>query len=243
MLIALVSCEKVIDIDLSGAEPKIVIDGTITDQPGPYTVKISKTGDYFKPSTFPAVTGASVTISDDTGNSETLTEVADGIYQTSSIQGISGRTYTLKVIAEGEEYTGTSTMQEAIEIDSLSCKYGSFGPFGEGYLLTCHYTPIYSETYCGCKVYRNGKLLDEYSLFYGIFTTGIEEIFELNDFIKVELHILDKVTYSYYSNLKDILGQRGPNTGTPANPNTNLSNGALGYFGAFTIRCDSIVIQ
>ncbi len=100
MSIALLSCEKVIDIDLKNSEPQIVIDGTVNDRPGPYTVKISKTGDYYKPSSFPAVAGADVTISDNAGNTETLSEVTDGIYQTLYIQGIPSRTYTLKVIAE-----------------------------------------------------------------------------------------------------------------------------------------------
>ena len=75
MLTALVSCEKVIDVDLSSVEPQIVIDGTITDQPGPYTVKISKTGDYFNPGAFPAVTGASVTISDNRGYRRNLPDL------------------------------------------------------------------------------------------------------------------------------------------------------------------------
>ena len=30
---------------------------------------------------------------------------------------------------------------------------------------------------------------------------------------------------------------------TPANPNSNLNNGALGYFGAFTVRINTIVVQ
>ena len=244
------SCEKVIDIDLASVKPQIVIDGTITDQPGPYTVKIKKSGDYFNQGAFPAVTDASVTISDNAGNSETLTEVDNGIYQTTVMQGVPGRTYTLKVIAEGEEYSGTSTMQEAIEIDSLTYEYisGGFGPIEEGYKIYCHYTATeVNETYCRFKVYCNGDLLEEYYLSSGMFNMGIQNEdnpFEENDTIKVELHNLDKVTYMYYSNLKDILGQAGGMmTGTPANPNTNLNNGALGYFGAFTVRADSIVIK
>ena len=250
MLTALVSCEKVIDVDLSSVEPQIVIDGTITDQPGPYTVKISKTGDYFNPGAFPAVTGASVTISDNRGHSEILTEVTDGIYLTSSIQGTPGRRYSLQVISEGEEYTATLTMQEVIEIDSLTYEYiqGGFGPFDEGYKITCHYTTAdNSETYCRFKAFSNGNLVEEYFLSSGTFNQGIQseiDPFEKGDTIKIELHNLDEVTYTYYSNLLSILGQAGrAMSGTPANPNTNISNEALGYFGAFTIRPDSIIIR
>jgi len=255
------SCEKVIDIDLKNSEPKIVIDGTITDQPGPYTVKISKTGDYYKPGTFPAVAGAEVTISDNAGNSEILSEVTEGFYQTSTIQGVPGRTYSLKVIAEGKEYTAVSTMPEAIEIDSLTYKYqpgGSFGPDAtEGYKLYIHFTdPAGIENYCRFKVYKNGQLTKGYYLYDDKYTNGNsydyndfedDAILQLNDTAIVELLTLDKSTYDYYSTLSNVLteGDTGPPMmmTTPANPNSNLSNGALGYFGAFTVRSDSIVIQ
>jgi hypothetical protein len=69
----------------------------------------------------------------------------------------------------------------------------------------------------------------------------------LNDTAIVELLTLDKSTYDYYSTLSNVLteGDTGPPMmmTTPANPNSNLSNGALGYFGAFAVRSDSIVIQ
>ena len=255
------SCEKVIDIDLKNSEPQIVIDGTVNDQPGPYTVKIRKTGDYYKPSAFPAVAGAEITISDDAGNSEILSEVAEGIYQTSTIQGIPGRTYTLKVIAEGKEYTATSTMQEAVEIDSLTYEYqpgGSFGPDAtEGYKLHIHFTdPTWTEDYCRFKIYKNGQLAKGYYLYNDKYTNGNsydyndfedDAILQLNDTAFVELLTLDKATYEYYYTLSNVLaeGDTGPPMmmTTPANPNSNLSNGALGYFGAFTVRCDSIIIQ
>ncbi len=261
MSIALSSCEKVIDIDLKNSEPQIVINGTITDQPGPYTVIISKTGDYYKPSTFPAVAGAEVTISDDAGNSEILSEVAEGFYQTSTIQGLPGRTYSLKVITEGKEYTATSTMPEAIMIDSLTYEYqpgGSFGPDAtEGYILHIHFTdPAGIENYCRFKVYKNGQLAKGYYLYDDKYTNGNsydyndfedDAILQLNDTAIVELLTLDKSTYDYYSTLSNVLteGDTGPPMmmTTPANPNSNLSNGALGYFGAFTVRRDSIIIQ
>ena len=53
---------------------------------------------------------------------------------------------------------------------------------------------------------------------------------------------LDLATYDYYRTLFSIL-EGGLGTPNPANPETNLSNGALGYFGACTISRDTIVIQ
>ena len=80
-LMAVQSCQKVIDIDLNSAAPQIVIEGSISDQPGPYTVKITKTVNFSETNIFPAVSGAAVTVSDDAGNSETLQKLLQEFIQ------------------------------------------------------------------------------------------------------------------------------------------------------------------
>ena len=67
-------CQKVINVDLNEAAPRIVIEGVITDRRGPYTVKISKSGSYFNQPVLPPVSGAQVTISDNSGTIDTLKE-------------------------------------------------------------------------------------------------------------------------------------------------------------------------
>ena len=49
-----------------------------------------------------------------------LRETTSGIYVTSKIRGIVGRTYTLKVISEDQEYAGSSTILNHVNIDSLT---------------------------------------------------------------------------------------------------------------------------
>jgi hypothetical protein len=51
----------------------------------------------------------------------------------------------------------------------------------------------------------------------------------------VELWGIDKGVYEYYSTLREILGGAGPSTASPANPTSNISGGAMGYFSAFTV--------
>jgi hypothetical protein len=58
----------------------------------------------------------------------------------------------------------------------------------------------------------------------------------------VELLSLDQKTYGYYRTLEDLLFTNPLFGSTPANPNTNLSNGALGYFGACAVSSKTIVI-
>src|SRR5580698_1411472 len=101
-----VGCQKVINIDLNSASPAIVIVGNINDQPGPYTVTLSQTVNFSQPNTFPAVSGAFISIADNTGFIDTLFETSvPGTYNTKKIMGMPGRTYTLKVIAGGQTYT------------------------------------------------------------------------------------------------------------------------------------------
>src|SRR5688572_8835825 len=71
----------------------LIVDGEITDKPGPYTVKL------FRPapegnSELAPVSNANVTIHDDTGNSTLLTEKSSGVYETTpALVGEVGRSY------------------------------------------------------------------------------------------------------------------------------------------------------
>ena len=70
------------------------------------------------------------------------------------------------------------------------------------------------------------------------------DIYQLNDTVVVELYSLDENTYEYYKTLFPISGgSEMMSFTTPANPNTNLSNGALGYFGAYAVSRDTIIIS
>ncbi len=82
----------------------LVVEGEITDQPGPYTVRLSRTADYSYKSLNLFETGATVVISDNLGNQETLKEQSPGgAYQTSvaGILGVPGRSYKLTIQTKG----------------------------------------------------------------------------------------------------------------------------------------------
>jgi hypothetical protein len=93
------SCVERADFTASNSDSQLVIEGLITDEPGPYTVKLSRSR---KPLDFSGtlpVSAIRVTILDDAGTSEVLTEVLPGTYQTAAngMRGLVGRSYTLKV--------------------------------------------------------------------------------------------------------------------------------------------------
>jgi len=257
LFLLLSSCEELINIDLNSADPKIVIEGTVTDQPGPYRVTITKTTDYYNPGTYPTVIGAEVTITDDLGFSEELQEIENGVYQTINLQGVSDRIYTLTVIAEGQTYSAVSSMPQPTEIDSLYYEKGEGGPRQkdkEGYnLIVVFRDEPGVEDFKRIKVFRNGILQSGYFLYNGRLSDGnvieynrIRTDFELGDFVSIELLSIDKATYEYYSTLGNAAASASVSkiqTKIPANPNSNLTGDALGYFGAFTVRPDSILIE
>src|SRR5690349_4270405 len=98
------SCTDVVPIDLPDPEPQLAVEGNITDQPGPYTIRLTKTGAYFTKDELPAVRGAELTLTDNEGHRETLRETAPGQYQSQSMQGKIGNSYVLTIRAEGQEY-------------------------------------------------------------------------------------------------------------------------------------------
>lgn len=249
------SCEEVIEIDLNSSDPRLVIEGVITDQSGPYKVQITNTTDYYNPGDYPTISGAVVTISDDAGNFETLSETEPGIYQTDSLQGFPGRSYSLSVEINDEIYEASSTMPNANEIDSLYNTFEERGFRGDVYSFGCIFTDNPGvEDYCRIKVYRNNDADPTYFLYNGRLSDGntIEyERFrrmelELNDTVKVELLSIDEGMYDYFSTLSNVVAsdpRMMGSTQVPANPISNISGDVLGYFGAFTVRSDSIIIK
>lgn len=99
------SCVTPFDISTNYQEA-IVVQGMITDQPGPYLIQVSKTISVDEQGEDAGVlTGASVTIKDDQGNFEQLTETSPGNFYTSTIQGVVGNSYTITVTtSDGNSY-------------------------------------------------------------------------------------------------------------------------------------------
>ncbi len=253
------SCEKVIFIDLNKANPQMVIEGVVTDQPGPYVVVLSKSGNYFEPSLyFPPVTHALVIITEDKGISDTLREVQDGTYLTSKIIGTSGRTYDMKVVADGNEYDAASTMPEKIKIDSVYATPLKEADGDRGYYVNVMFKdpPQQGNYYC-LSLHTNLMISDSitgqrYILYTDKLTNGNEANVRIRsgrknlfpgDILTVELLSIDDPTYEYYHTVNAILSSdRSPTSLSPANPNTNINNGALGYFAAYTIDSARIAL-
>lgn len=118
--VAVVSgCIDPIRLEIEGGYGTLVVDGLVTDQPGPYVVKLSRSiaFDNSRPLRVFSVPeeGATVRITDNTGVTETLVELKPGAYETTSLQGQVGRSYRLTVeTSNGQRYVSTAEIMPAV---------------------------------------------------------------------------------------------------------------------------------
>jgi len=246
-----VGCQKVINVDLNSTSPTIVIVGNINDQPGPYTVTLNQTVNFSEPNTFPKIDGAFVAISDNAGNVDTLVETTSGTYNTKKIMGVAGRTYYLTVKANGQTYTSSSTMPQAVTFDTLEL-YTVANPFQSG--DTLKYPEVgFQDPGDGALYYyrfietRNDTLLSNVYVIDNQYSGGRYITYPLRsdtslangDNVKVEMQCIDEGTYKYFSTFYEASGSTNE---TPANPVSNITNNALGYFSAHTSRYKTIKV-
>ena len=251
-LSSLFSCKKVINVSLKNAATQLVINGEINNRRGPYHVTISKSVDFTADNIFPPVSNAFVVISGN-GKKDTLSESEPGTYDTHSVEGKPGESYSLFVSVEGKNYTATSVMPQPVRLDSIS--------FLEGRNSTLYAVANFQDPpetsnyyqfieYADGQRFKNGRgnfVFDD-RLSNGRYIRPV--LYDDSSDIKtgvtlnVQLICIDKAVYTYLNELLQISGNGGGfSSPTPTNPTSNISGGALGYFSANTISSKSVKIQ
>lgn len=115
LILLINACLDEIKIGIPSNADHLVVDGVITDLPGPYTVTLSYSNDYFEPfnpttadfNIKDLVQKAKVSVIDDQGNEEIFEETSPGVYQSSAegMRGQIGASYILKIELEnGKKY-------------------------------------------------------------------------------------------------------------------------------------------
>jgi hypothetical protein len=249
------SCSKVIDVNLNNAPSEIVIAGEVTNMPGPYTVSISRSVNYTADNVFPPVSGATVIISSD-GINDTLEESAPGNYLTHQIHGIQGSSYSLYVSAEGNTYTATSTMPQAVGLDSIGFTSTTRKSSNLNAVVYFQDPPGLSNYYRFFEL-NNGKPLSNGRgnfVFDDRLSDGryIEQTlfndsssFKIGDSVTISMRCISKDVYNYWYQFIQVSGNGngGFSAPTPSNPISNITGGALGYFSANTIQTVSVIIK
>jgi hypothetical protein len=131
-----VSCKEEISLKKINYNPILVVDGMITNEPGPYIIKLSQSRSLDKYGVIP-YENCIVTIQENTGISEELEEIEPGIYTTkeNGMIGKIGNKYSISIISpEDKEYI--SDYQELLEPIEIQSFYSELI-----YLEDLNYTP------------------------------------------------------------------------------------------------------
>lgn len=240
LLLTLTSCTKVIELDLNDAPKQVVIEGVVTDQPGPYTVRVAQSAGFYDNGIGDVVTNATVTLGDGISAPETLTYVGNGNYQTRTLLGVPGRTYTLNVTVGTQRFSATSTLPQPVLLDKVSTEDL---PIGGSKAVFAHFTdPVGQKNYYRWLLTVNNRkqndvfviddrLMDGRTTRQALRSAGpTSQEIKAGDRVTVEMQTLDANVYDYFRGLAQVVGS--DQAATPANPTSNLSGGALGYFSA-----------
>jgi hypothetical protein len=261
-LAGLTSCQKVISIDLNSPSPQLVVEASISDKPGPYFVKLSNTVNFDNITEFPMVTGAVVEISDSSGNVETLIEMENGIYRTSTLQGAPGQSYKLTIRTDGRIYESDSFMPYPVEdirlsitpeVDDRPLIKGNTGPKPKQYQVNFEINDPekYNNFYRFAVFHKNRQIAtrrvfsDQFhngKIIAGEFGLHDTINFEPGDTVALELQNIDKGTYDFFRTLRDGAGGLTFLSASPSNPISNISNNGLGYFSAYSVKACYAVI-
>lgn len=250
LLLSFISCEEVVNIDLKESDPRLVIDANITDG-SPCIISLTESQGFYNNESYKRIGGATIELSDDAGNTETVKETYEkGIY-ISLMTGKTGKTYTLKVSVGGEAYEAKSTIPNAVPIDSIYIYNIKIGK--EDWYSPCiiFQDPAKEENYYYTMMYVNGTLMKSIYLNDDQYRNGLtverilyfdkednnDENLKIGDHIRVEMQSLDKGMYTFYKSLYSVAA------GGATNPLTNFTGGALGCFKAYEASRKEITIS
>ena len=248
-------CTKVITLDLKNSDSLYVVEGEVNKGELIHSVNITKSVKFSEVNNFPTVSGALVVLSDNEGNSDVLSEVSPGKYSSSSILGVEGRTYTLSVKINGQEFIATSTIPQQVNLDYLYFLEGGFGGAGEKVPVPIRQDPAGVENFYRFNMsvsrFKDNKgwvndstiLIQDDAFSDGLISQqplfGSLGFFRSSDTCKVSMMCIDKNVYKYFYSLS----LNSPNgAATPANPVSNFTGGCLGYFTAQTKQTLTVVV-
>jgi len=247
------ACKKVIQVDLHDATSRVVIEGEITDLPGTYQVKITRSVPYPNDNNFPPVTGAVVQVTDsNNGILYPFVETSPGVY-TCKFTGVIRHTYQLTVNADSQLYTASSTMPAVVHLDSVTFAINTNfdGKKEINAVVNFEDPPGLGNNYQFIE-YLNGRQVPNIFVFEDRLSDAryIEQALyndssylQKGDTLQLKMYCIDKGVYDYFFSLAQIVGNNGGfQSASPANPNTNLTGGALGYFSAHTVNEEKMIV-
>jgi hypothetical protein len=251
---ALTGCDEAIKLDLDQTPSRTVIEGQVTDIPKLQFVRITRSLDFYQSGNAERVSDAQVTITDDTGEQVPFVHNPGGLEDSvgyyrpvAGFVGTIGRTYTMTVHLGGSTFTSSDKLLRVTKFDSISYRPNRFfdrdkpsdGKYEE--LLMYAKEPQDTEDNYLFKFYRNDSLIytspgdvyifNDYGIGERIDGVASPVYYAPGDTARVEMYSITRDGYLFYNDLSTILNSDGGMfSPPPANPRSNISGGALGFF-------------
>jgi len=281
-VLLLVSCEKNIDFDLKEKPDVLTVDASIENNQPPIVV-LTKTFDYFSKITPELlansfVHNATVTVSngqvthklkeysiDSLGGYKIYFYSIDSSNLLSAFTGKLNSSYTLKINAEGKEYTSSTTIPALNKIlDSVWWKPAPFAKDTNEVIVMIKTTDPpglgnYIRYYT--KKNRGPFLPGENSVYDDQFTDGTtyefpvdpgvdrnnkiqfeDNYFKRGDTVTLKLCNIDKATFKFWTTMEFGYQSIGNPFSSPTKVIGNISNGALGAFTGYAAFYKTLII-
>ncbi len=260
------SCSEIIDMNLNSANNnRLVVEGRITDELKIQWLRLSRTSDYFVNQQANAEIGAIVSIS----NEDTLFNLSDinnnGFYTTNkAIAGVPGKTYVLNILlTDGESYTAESFLKPILPMDSINYQYRKTDnpfddklyyhinlfvqepePIGDYYLWELFIDGIHESDTLRKKTFISDEYINgSYVANAPIYILEDTKIMKDTSMVKIQMLSISKDEYDFkFAILLETDYSGAGFNGPPANIPSNISNGAVGYFGASAVVEDSVLV-
>jgi len=269
LMLIISSCTERIEVKLDETYDRLIVEANITTDTMAHSFYLSKTSSYFANQASPKVSGASIKLEDNLGNTLMLNEIQPGHYVTpNDFYGIPGRTYNIQIdlaesIGNYQSYSASSELVPVNPIDSIGIAFNRFmGRNGFWFVKLYSQDPGGIENFYMFRVYNNGQLLsdtlDKVSLtddrlFDGNYTYGIGAAyfehhddnppFKIGDTVVLEMSGLNKEHFNFLNEVIRTTSFQNPMFGgPPANVKGNINHGAFGFFGAYSTTYSSLII-
>ena len=271
-LILATACTEKIDIELDSTYARMVVEGAVTSDSLNHYILLSITSNYFSNRPSPKVQDAVVELSFGNETMQLIeNNTIPGRYETPyAFRGTIGTTYDLDISQldvdqDGQEeiYHSSSTMPGGAELEKIEVKYYST-PVASGYTVFMYlYHTAEIREWFGFKLIKNGILLsstlEQYSVLSDeIFDSGYfpgfpvgflsddesDEVVYPGDTITFELNCIEQSYYNFVSEAQlEIAGNFPLFSGPPSNVVSNIDNGAMGTFAAYSIQRYSVIME
>ena len=222
-MLVFVSCEDVVDVDVSSEDPRLVIDASINWLKGTtgneQQIKLTLSAPFFD-ATIPPANGATVVVTNSNNDEFIFIEDANtGIYRTSSFVPELDETYTLTINYADETYVGTETLQSVVPIDFIE-QTNDGGFSGDDIEIKAYYTdPADAENYYFFEFDSSIPQIPVLEVYDDEFTNGnqifgyyTEEELDTGDIVTIRNH---GVSERFYNFMFVILQQSSDEDGGP----------------------------